>query len=142
MTTYGQQAQLVSGSLVLSEAYVRALGDSSELMVIGSLAAAQVLPDDLLQAKISAIQVAGRVTVREENAGTIMSMLNKKHRPAKIAIIPAGFELVDMHLSLITICWTLCPAGSCIAPGWFVLTMLYNPRCWIMHWKSWSLLTC
>jgi hypothetical protein len=97
---YDPGAKLITGSLDLHEHYLHALDDAAELLVIGKLKAKQILPNDLLEQKISKIQVDGSVVCREENVATLMSRLASAPKSPKMQVIPAGFELVERALVL------------------------------------------
>jgi hypothetical protein len=92
--TYRAGAKLQIGNLVLDENYLRALGEASELVVIGKLTAPEILPNDLLEQKLKRIQVIGKLVCREENAQALLSRLEDQVKSSTI-IIPGGFAWIE-----------------------------------------------
>ncbi len=98
--TYHKSAKVIMGNLSLTESYLQALDDGSELVLFRNLNASQVLPNDLLAQKIQKIQVYGRVVCCEENVKTLLARQDDKTGSAKLTIVPAGFEWIDKPLTL------------------------------------------
>jgi hypothetical protein len=97
--TYRAGAKLQIGNLVLDENYLRALGEVSELLVIGKLTVPEILPNDLLEQKLKRIQIIGKVVCREENAQVLLSRLEDQVK-SSIVIIPAGFTWIERSVVL------------------------------------------
>jgi hypothetical protein len=97
--TYRAGAKLQIGSLVLDENYLRALGEASELVVIGKLTAPEILPNDLLEQKVKRIQVIGKLVCREENAPVLLSRLEDLVK-SSVVIIPGGFTWIERSVVL------------------------------------------
>ncbi len=95
---YPSFATIKMSSLELDEAYLRTLADGSELAVLGSLHALQVLPNDLIEQKIKKLFVSGKTKCRQENAPALQARLVEGS--GKVKAIPAGFELVEKPLLL------------------------------------------
>ena len=97
---YPRGCKPVVGSLTLDERFLRSLDDDSELMVTGKLSAKDVLPNDLIERKVSKIVVGDGVVCRAENAEVLLPRLERKSGAERVTVIPAGFELVERALVL------------------------------------------
>jgi hypothetical protein len=97
---YPRGARLCTGSLTLDERFLRSLEDGSELMVTGKLKASQVLPNELIETKVSKIGVGDGVLCREENAEVLLPLLERRGGSERVTVIPAGHELVERALVL------------------------------------------
>lgn len=86
--------------LVLDENYLHSLKDGSSLVVIASLDLPQVLPNELLERKISRVQVIGGVRCHQENLSALTSLLAGRVGQARITSIPAGHHLVEGSVRL------------------------------------------
>ena len=91
-------ATIKIGDLELNEAALGKMADGSELAVVGSLHALQVLPNDLLEQKIKKLFVSEKIKCRQENAPSLQAKLVSGS--GKVKAIPAGFELVEKPLLL------------------------------------------
>jgi hypothetical protein len=96
--TYPALKQVMINSAVLDEKTLAGMEDASELAVIGSLKAPEVLPDGLLAQKLNKLYVTGEVTCHAENAQAFQVRLMKGS--GNVKIIPSGFEWVDGNLHL------------------------------------------
>lgn len=98
--SYIQADYMTLSRLVMDENYLRSLKDGSSLAVITSLDIPQVLPNELLERKISRIQVIGGVRCHEENLSALMSLLVNQSGLPRITSIPAGHHLVEGSIKL------------------------------------------
>jgi hypothetical protein len=97
---YPRGAKLIVGNLALDERFLRSLDEGSELVVTGKLNANQVLPNDLIEAKIQKIGISDGVLVREENADVLLPLLERRGGHDRVTVVPAGYELVERALVL------------------------------------------
>ena len=86
------------GSLALDEAYLKGLDDKTELVVVGSLRAAEELPSDVIRRKIAKLHVTGRTTCFDVNATDLRSVLTGTSGP--IRTIPEGFKVIEKEIRL------------------------------------------
>jgi hypothetical protein len=100
MHVYPRDCKPVVGSLTLDERFLRSLDDGSALMVTGKLNAKDVLPNELLETKVSKIVVADGVVCRAENAEVLLARLERKSGAHKVTVIPAGYEMMERALVL------------------------------------------
>ena len=100
MHVYPRDCKPVVGSLTLDERFLGSLDDGSKLMVTGKLNAKDVLPNELLQRKVTRIVVADGVVCRAENAEVLLARLERKSGADKVTVIPAGYEMVERALVL------------------------------------------
>ena len=98
MLTYPAFAHTSFKSLTLDQKYLNSLPDGSDVAVVGSVKAAQVLPNDLLERKIRKLFASNEITCHEENAQALQTRLVKGS--GEMVIIPAGFALVEKSLQL------------------------------------------
>ncbi len=96
--SYMDCSTLVVGNLNLDLAYLKSLGEGSELTVIGNLRAFDVLDNDEVSKRISKIQVIGSVMCREENAEALLGRLYRKGASSKVKTIPSGYEFVKSSI--------------------------------------------
>ncbi len=96
--TYPALKQVLFNSIVLDLKTLNGMEDASELAVIGSVTAPEVLPDALLAQKISKLYVTGDVKCHEENTQAFQARLMKGS--GNVKSIPSGFEWVDGSLHL------------------------------------------
>ena len=99
---YPDGDRVVRGSLTLDEKYLRSLEDSSALVVIGALNVPEPLPNDLLEQKLEALHVKGRIRCFEENAETILRRFGDGPWHPDVKVIPSGFVLIDGRVVLDT----------------------------------------
>jgi hypothetical protein len=92
---YAPGSKLTVGHLNLTQSALEALDDHSALTVVGSFSARAILPNDLLERKVRALQVVGALTCREENAGILLNRLQGSSASAHTTVVPAGFEPVS-----------------------------------------------
>lgn len=91
-------AQLIQGSLTLTESYLRSLADDTKIAVMGTVKSTDLLPNELLTQKLGSLHVFGRVVCHEENASAIMAALD--NTAANVTLIPTGFSYVERELTL------------------------------------------
>ncbi len=97
-SAYPDFATTFMDNLNLDEAALQKMADGSEVAVLGSLMALQVLPNDLIERKISKLFVSSKIKCRQENAPAFQARLVAGS--GKVKAIPAGFELVEKPLLL------------------------------------------
>lgn len=95
---YSANSRLVVGRLLLDANYLGSLDDGARLVVIGTLRLPQILSNELLEQKISAVNVIGTVRCHQKNAQTLLARMPEQ--PAKMTIIPDGYYVVDRPLVL------------------------------------------
>ena len=98
--SYAAGSKLTIGHLNLTQSALEALDEDSELTVIGSVNARTILPNDLLERKVRALQVVGTLTCREENAGILMNRLQDSVGSVHTTVVPAGFEPISGMVTL------------------------------------------
>jgi len=98
--SYPEGDRLVRGSLKMDQTYLRSLGDSSTLVVTGTLNMPEVLPNDLLEQKLRKLHVKGSVRCYAENAETILARLSDRHWNPHMKVIPSGFALIQRRVVL------------------------------------------
>ena len=112
MIIYEGQPQVVIGNVTLNEAYLSALEDGTELMVVGKVSAPQVLANDLIQQKIQKLYVIGNIICREENAQTLLARVDSSGGSAEVTTIPSGFEWIERSVVLDSTTLTALPARN------------------------------
>jgi hypothetical protein len=95
---YPPRGRLITGSLVMDEAFLKGLDDASDLVILGSLRMPRAVSSDLLAQKLGELHVTGSIRVHEENADAIQTHLSNGAR--KMTVIPAGYALVENPLVL------------------------------------------
>ena len=95
---YPLGGRLITGSLVMDEAFLKGLDDAIDLVILGSLRMPRAVSNDLLAQKLGKLHVTGGIRVHEENADAIQTHLSNGAR--KMTIIPAGYTLVENPLVL------------------------------------------
>lgn len=87
----GDRLRLINGKLVLDEALLRSLPDASQIVVVSSVEAREILPNDLISEKIESLEVmGGTVRCRGENAEAIEAVLDRS-MGASVRAAPVGF---------------------------------------------------
>lgn len=97
---YPGEARLTIGKLNLTRSYLESVEDGTTFVVIGTVSARTVLPNDLIDRKVRGMQVVGSLTCREENAALLLSRMDDSMGFAQTTVIPEGFEPVDGSLTL------------------------------------------
>ncbi len=97
-TAYPPGGRLITGSLVMDEAFLKGLDEASDLVILGSLRMPRAVSNDLLAQKLGKLHVTGGIRVHEENADAIQAHLSNGAR--KMTVIPAGYALVENPLVL------------------------------------------
>ena len=96
----GDRLRLVSGKLVLDEAFLRSLPDASQIVAVSSVDAREILPNDLIAQKIESLEVmGGKVRCRGENAEAIQAVLDRS-MGATVREVPVGFTPMRRLLRL------------------------------------------
>ena len=95
---YPPGGRLITGSLVMDEAFLKGLDEASDLVILGSLRMPRAVSNDLLAQKLGKLHVTGGIRVHEENADAIQTHLSNGAR--KMTVIPAGYALVENPLVL------------------------------------------
>lgn len=96
----GKRSRLISGKLVLDEAFLRSLPDASQIVAVSSVDAREILPNELIARKIDSLEVmGGKVRCRGENAEAIQGVLDRS-MGATVRAVPAGFTPVRRLLRL------------------------------------------
>ena len=96
----GKRLRLITGKLVLDEAFLRSLPDDSQVVATSAVDAPDILPPELVAQKIGSLEVmGGRVRCRGENAADIQAVLNRT-MGASIRAVPVGFTPVRRPLQL------------------------------------------
>jgi hypothetical protein len=96
--TYPVLKQTFTGGVEMTERWLLGLEDGAEVGILGSLAVPKIIPNDLIEQKITRLFVLGKIACHEENAGVIQDRLMQGSGPLKV--IPAGFEVVEKPLTL------------------------------------------
>lgn len=90
----GERLRLIGGKLVIDEAFLRSLPDASQIVVVSSVDAWEILPNDLISQKIESLEVmGGKVRCRGENAEAIQAVLDRA-MGATVRAVPVGFTPV------------------------------------------------
>jgi hypothetical protein len=95
---YPPGGRLITGSLVMDEAFLKGLEGKADLVVLGSLRMPRAVSNDLLAQKLGKLYVTGGIRVHEENADAIQTHLSNGAR--KMTVVPAGYALVENPLVL------------------------------------------
>ncbi len=112
----GKRSRLITGKLVLDEAFLRSLPDASQIVAVSSVDAQEILPNELIARKIEALEVmGGKVRCRGENAEAIQGVLDRS-MGATVRAVPAGFTPVRRLLRLNRTTLGMLPARRLYCP--------------------------
>ena len=106
--TYPAMKQVIKVRSIWTKIHCRALKTSSEILVLGSLTLAKVLPTALLEQKLKRIFVLDEIFCHEENEAALRARL--VDGSGDFTVVPAGFEFVEQALRINSI--VLVPPGS------------------------------
>lgn len=100
LTSYRPSAQLIVGDALVDEVFLVSLADGVDLVVTGDLKILEVVPNDLLDQKISTVHVRGEVVCCAENERMLRSKFDPYVKAPNTTVIPEDHELVQRDLML------------------------------------------
>ena len=100
LITYAPTAQITMGKLVLNDHTLSALEDGAHLLHLGQVDMLDIVDEEILAAKISRLQVQGRINCREENLAALSARLDQSLGAPSIATVPSGYLPVPAPITL------------------------------------------